>query len=48
MIKLADYVIKLGPEGGDKGGYLLTEAASERGDNTISQPSTNLPLATNF
>jgi excinuclease ABC subunit A len=24
MIKLADYVIKLGPEGGDKGGYLLT------------------------
>jgi len=24
MIKLADYVIELGPEGGEKGGYLLT------------------------
>jgi excinuclease ABC subunit A len=24
MIKLADYVIELGPEGGEKGGYCLT------------------------
>jgi excinuclease ABC subunit A len=23
LIKIADHLIKLGPEGGDKGGYLL-------------------------
>jgi excinuclease ABC subunit A len=30
MIKLADYEIKLGPEGGEKGGYLLGEATKMR------------------
>lgn len=29
MIKVADYVIDLGPEGGDKGGYVLTTGTPE-------------------
>lgn len=29
MIKVADYIIDLGPEGGDKGGYVIASGTPE-------------------
>ena len=30
VIKCADHIIDLGPEGGDKGGYIIAEGTPER------------------
>jgi excinuclease ABC subunit A len=30
VIKVADYVIDLGPEGGERGGYILAEGTPEK------------------
>ena len=30
VIKVADHIIDLGPEGGDKGGYLIAEGTPEK------------------
>jgi excinuclease ABC subunit A len=30
IIKVADYIIDLGPEGGDRGGYIVAEGTPEQ------------------
>ncbi|GFP31399.1 hypothetical protein, partial [Candidatus Hakubella thermalkaliphila] len=41
VIKMADHIIDLGPEGGDKGGYLIAEGTPEEvsqdGDSCTGQ-----------